>query len=129
MKRQLNAMSLKQLEAHYELVKGMLESRKLEERKTAAANEARVAAKKYGFNLSELVNVPIQESKKRDRKARKTVGKVPFKYQNPNDKEQKWAGRGRSPKWVVEYIDGGGALTDLLIQTDENNEQSLPLEL
>lgn len=118
MKRQLSAMTLKQLQAHYDLVKELLETRKLKERKLAAAIETKEAARRHGFELSELIDVEIDSPKKRKRKSRKPIAKVPFKYQNPSDNSQKWTGRGRSPIWVVKHVEAGRSMDELLIPSD-----------
>lgn len=40
---------------------------------------------------------------------------VPAKYQNPNNNEQKWSGRGRKPTWVNEILAIGHTLESLAI--------------
>jgi DNA-binding protein H-NS len=35
------------------------------------------------------------------------------KYQNPNNSEQSWSGRGRKPAWVNAHLDAGGELKSL----------------
>lgn len=35
------------------------------------------------------------------------------KYRNPENAEQTWAGRGRQPKWVSEFLAKGGSLEQL----------------
>ncbi|MGX9717002.1 H-NS histone family protein [Janthinobacterium lividum] len=37
------------------------------------------------------------------------------KYQNPNNNDEKWTGRGRKPAWVKALIDGGATLASLAI--------------
>ena len=118
MKRQLNAMSLRQLQSLSDVIVNMIETRSLAERKSAAAAEAREIADKHGFTLAELADVPVEESKKGKRGERKPIGKVPFKYQNPNNSSEKWTGRGRSPAWVRDHIEAGGAKDDLLIKAE-----------
>ncbi len=115
MKRDLNAMTLKQLEKHSEIVKDLLETRTLAKRKLAAATEAHSIAEKHGFKLSELVNVSVDLKGAKRRKAAKPGRKVAPKYQDPNDENVKWSGRGRKPSWVVTHLDGGGSMEDLLI--------------
>lgn len=50
------------------------------------------------------VRVEIVEGDKRS--ARKGI-KVPIKYRNPNNPDQKWTGRGVTPKWLQALIDSG----------------------
>jgi DNA-binding protein H-NS len=56
-----------------------------------------------GFSLSDLAN----------------VGKVkkvsPAKYRNPNDPDQTWTGRGRTPLWIKALEESGGSREDTLI--------------
>jgi len=40
-------------------------------------------------------------------KAAKTATKVPPKYQNPKNPDQTWTGRGRKPKWVIDFLKKG----------------------
>lgn len=37
------------------------------------------------------------------------------KYMMTNDPELTWTGRGRKPRWIVAYLEGGGSLEDLRI--------------
>ncbi len=37
-----------------------------------------------------------------------------FRYRNPDNPEQTWAGRGRKPGWLVELLSQGKTLEDLL---------------
>lgn len=54
----------------------------------------------HGIDLSELSGAAGGEAK----------------YRNPNNPFEAWSGRGRKPKWVAEYLDGGGNLEDLVIR-------------
>lgn len=56
-----------------------------------------------GFNLQEIMEV------KASRKP------VKPKYQNPNNPENVWTGRGRRPVWVEQLLSSGKSLDDLLI--------------
>lgn len=41
--------------------------------------------------------------------------KVAPKYRNPSDRSTTWTGRGRKPRWVEDYLAGGGTLDQLRI--------------
>jgi DNA-binding protein H-NS len=41
--------------------------------------------------------------------------KVQPQYQNPTDNSQKWSGRGRQPKWIVEGLASGKTLDEFRI--------------
>ncbi|EPX84060.1 H-NS family nucleoid-associated regulatory protein [Salipiger mucosus] len=82
----------------------------LEKREVERKNEARAALKKieeqYGFSLDQLTT--------NGNTAKKTKG-IP-KYANPDDPSKTWTGRGRKPQWVIDALDQGKSLDDLLIQ-------------
>jgi DNA-binding protein H-NS len=40
---------------------------------------------------------------------------VAVRYRHPQDSSQQWTGRGRQPKWVKEWVDGGKSIDDLRI--------------
>ncbi|MBT8454686.1 MAG: H-NS histone family protein [Rhodobacteraceae bacterium] len=69
----------------------------------AALKAAEAAAKKHGFELSELVETP------KKRVAKKT--KSAAKYRNPKDASQTWTGRGRQPGWIKDAISAGKDLS------------------
>ena len=116
MKRGLNAMTLKQLKKHSEIVQNLIETKTRTQRIQAAATEAHRVAEKHGFKLSELANVSVDMKGTMRRKAAKPARKVAPKYQHPNDENIKWSGRGRKPLWVVSHLDGGGSMEDLQIR-------------
>ena len=41
--------------------------------------------------------------------------KVPVKYRHPDNGELAWTGRGRKPKWVEEWLAGGGTLDQVAV--------------
>lgn len=45
----------------------------------------------------------------------KKLGKVAPKYRHPQNPDLLWTGRGMKPKWVVEWLDGGGTMDALVI--------------
>ena len=53
-----------------------------------------------------------------NRGARRTrrTGKVPPKYQNPDDPSQTWSGRGKRPRWFNAALKAGKKEKDLLIK-------------
>lgn len=42
------------------------------------------------------------------------------KYQNPSPPFQKWSGRGRTPNWMLHYLDAGQSKKDFLINPMED---------
>jgi len=70
-----------------------------------AREEIKAIALRAGISLPELL---------KDSAAKKT-GKVAMQYRNPGNSEQQWAGRGRQPKWVKKWLEGGRSLEDLRV--------------
>jgi|SRR6056297_2089075 len=72
-------------------------------------DEARLAVEKFaadlGFTTAELF----------DAKSKRPKNKVAPKYRDPNNPDRTWTGRGRTPKWVQEFLDAGKSLEDLKI--------------
>jgi DNA-binding protein H-NS len=53
---------------------------------------------------------------KKTRAKSATAGvKVPVKYRHPENPELAWTGRGRKPKWVEEWLTGGGTLEQVVV--------------
>jgi DNA-binding protein H-NS len=42
-------------------------------------------------------------------------GRVPIKYQNPNNQSEKWTGRGMKPKWLQILLDQGRSIDEFQI--------------
>jgi DNA-binding protein H-NS len=79
-----------------------------EQRQKADAKlELEEHAKQLGFKLEELVS---------DKSIKKTKQPVQPKYQHPENPSLTWSGRGRKPKFVLEHLDNGGNIDDLLIK-------------
>lgn len=75
-----------------------------ERRRREALQAVEEAAREHGFNLSDLTTGKA-----------KRAGTVAPKYANPEDATMTWTGRGRKPRWVIEHLDKGKKLDDLLI--------------
>jgi DNA-binding protein H-NS len=78
----------------------------LRERGAKRIEELKQLAKEAGYEVT-LTKIGEMESGRRRRRgaAGKTArgdrrAEVSAKYQNPNNAEDKWSGRGRQPKWV-----------------------------
>lgn len=80
------------------------------------------AIEREGYTLEELFGTAIAASpaaKTAQRKASKSPmagRKVPPKYRNPDNAEEVWTGRGRSPAWFNAQIESGKTRDDLLIR-------------
>jgi DNA-binding protein H-NS len=57
-------------------------------------------------DLAASIGVQIEIIGNDKRSARKGI-KVPVKYKNPANPNEKWTGRGVTPKWLRAYLDEG----------------------
>lgn len=96
---ELSLKELKQLRRDVEKAITSFEDRK----KREALAELEKAAAEFGFSLSELAGVS------------KAKTKGAPKYRNPNNAEQTWTGRGRTPQWVKDLEAAGGSRESALI--------------
>ncbi len=56
--------------------------------------------------LAASIDVKIEIKEDEKKTGRKGV-KVPIKYRNPDNPEEKWTGRGVTPKWLRAYLNAG----------------------
>lgn len=99
----LDSMELEELLIHQENIKKIIKHKQKDQRE-AAMTEMQAIAIKLGYSsLEEFLE------------ARHMEEIFASKYRNPENPNQKWAGRGRKPKWVNEYLKGEGTLEDLLV--------------
>jgi DNA-binding protein H-NS len=99
----LSNMSVGDLRNLQEQIKS--EMKKREHQEVAKAREQILAiAQSVGVPLKDLIG----------NGARKT-GTVAVRYRHPNNTAQQWTGRGRQPKWVKEWVDGGKTMDALRV--------------
>jgi len=98
-----------------------IKSKQVREKKAVIAKMAAVA-KSSGYDFQELINdrsvksaSATKSSSTKKKKVSAKRGPVAPKYQNPEDKSQKWTGRGRQPRWVQEQMKKGRSLQELSI--------------
>ncbi len=109
----LNSLSIDELWTIHEQVGAVLSEKivaekwELEERlarlNRAIANKGKIAGAGSGQHLT----------------ARRKYPPVLPKYQNPNDRSETWAGRGKQPRWLVSQIKAGKKMSDFLISRAE----------
>lgn len=81
------------------------EMKKREQQEVQKAREQIMAiAQSVGVPLKDLISA-----------TRGKTGSVAVRYRNPNDASQQWTGRGRQPKWVKEWVEGGKPLDKLRV--------------
>ncbi|MES2016090.1 MAG: H-NS histone family protein [Pseudomonadota bacterium] len=80
------------------------EMKKREHLEVAKAREQiQAIAQRVGVPLKELIGTGM----------RAKTGTVAVRYRHPDNAAQQWTGRGRQPKWVKAWVDGGKSI-DLL---------------
>lgn len=79
--------------------------RRQKEEKSKVLKEIESIAAERGFALDELIG----ERPKKER------APVAVKYRHPSNPDLNWTGRGRQPKWVVEFLQKGGNLSQLQV--------------
>lgn len=72
--------------------------------------------KSEGMTFDDLASAKTPRSRTKTTAASKPRAKVAPKYRNPKNASEVWTGRGRQPRWVAEFIKGGGKIERLLIK-------------
>lgn len=103
--------SVSKLKAELAKIEKAIEAAESRERQTAL-DKVRSVAKQHGFELTELVD-GAGGGRRRGTRNTRPKAKVAPKYRNPNDPSQTWSGRGRTPRWMQDHVDGGGNREDL----------------
>jgi DNA-binding protein H-NS len=68
--------------------------------------------------IAQSVGVPLKDlisSGRAGKAAASGTGSVAVRYRHPDDASQQWTGRGRQPKWVKEWVEGGKSLDQLRV--------------
>lgn len=102
----ISSLSITELKALLTHIPKEIDRREKEE-KVKILKELEALAFERGFSLGDLVGG--SETTKKER------APVPVKYRHPSNAELLWTGRGRQPKWVVEFLQNGGALEQLAV--------------
>lgn len=99
----LSNMSLGDLRNLQEQIKQ--EMKKREQQEVQKAREQILAiAQSVGVPLKDLITT-----------SRGKAGSVAVRYRHPDNANQQWTGRGRQPKWVKEWVEGGKSLDKLRV--------------
>lgn len=106
----LKGLSPKELQALIESAKNQL-AESAASHAQATRDKLVSIAREAGYDLGELFGFGKVKSK---RGAAATGGSKIVKYRHPQNAGQTWAGRGKRPRWVNEWLAGGGSLDALL---------------
>jgi DNA-binding protein H-NS len=102
---ELSNLSLAELKNLLQALPEEIKRREKDE-KAKARKDLEAFAAERGFSLEELLG---------NAKEKKERSPVAAKYRHPQNPDLQWTGRGRQPKWIVEFITAGGALGQLSI--------------
>jgi DNA-binding protein H-NS len=100
----LSNMSLGDLRNLQEQIKQ--EMKKREHQEVQKAREQILA-------IAQSVGVPLKDLLATNRGGK--TGTVAVRYRHPDNSSQQWTGRGRQPKWVKEWVEGGKSIDKLRV--------------
>jgi DNA-binding protein H-NS len=103
----LSTLTAAQLRDLQQQIPAELKRREAQEKQNILS-EVKAFAKARGYALEELVG-------KEAAKPKTSGGKVKVKYRHPQDASLEWTGRGRQPKWVVEWVAKGSKIEALAV--------------
>lgn len=103
----LSTLSILELKSLLDQIPSEIKSREKQE-KNRIRQELEALAARSGYTLDELFGEARE-------KVRKVTKPVAVKYRHPQDASFVWTGRGRQPKWIVEFIAAGGVLENLTV--------------
>ena len=107
----LSNMSLGDLRNLQEQIKQEMKQR--EQQEVQKAREQIIAiAQSVGVPLKDLIATGGRSAKAGPKSG---TGSVAVRYRNPDNESQQWTGRGRQPKWVKEWVEGGKSLDKLRV--------------
>jgi DNA-binding protein H-NS len=101
----LSNMSLGDLRNLQDQIKQEMKKREQEEVQKAR-EQIQAIAQRVGLPLKDLITATSRGSKS---------GSVAVRYRHPENSAQQWTGRGRQPKWVKEWVEGGKSLDKLRV--------------
>lgn len=105
----LSELSIRELEALAEQVtRAISERRKTRSKELLAALAQEAEAE--GLSLEEVIG----------QSTRRRKNDPVVRYQNPNDPDETWSGRGPRPRWVKEALANGAPLESLAVNLRDN---------
>lgn len=103
----LTNLSVAELKSLLEKIPAEIKRRETDEKKRIRKELEELAAKS-GYSLDELLG----EAAVNVAKVKKPVA---VKYRHPQDASLTWSGRGKRPRWTVEFLTNGGTLEQLAV--------------
>ena len=90
------------------------EMKKREHQEVQKAREQILAiAQSVGVPLKDLISSVGRGAK--SAASGSGTGSVAVRFRHPDNSSQQWTGRGRQPKWVKDWVDGGNDIAGLKI--------------
>lgn len=106
----LSNLSLGDLRNLQEQIKQEMKKREVQEVQKAR-EQIMAIAQSVGVPLKDLISASGRGGKS----SGGNTGSVAVRYRNPDNASQQWTGRGRQPKWVKEWVEGGKSLDKLRV--------------
>jgi len=103
----ITTLSVAELKSLLEKIPAEITRREKEE-KALIRKELEALAAQRGYTLDDLLGNAVE-------KVVKVKKAVAVKYRHPQDASLTWSGRGKRPRWTVEFLANGGALEQLAI--------------
>ena len=118
----IDSLSPKELDALIQAAKK--QKTRLAKRKPLAVVRKKLAAmlKAEGYTAEEVFGgtpssaAPKAAAKAKTPRSRKSLGKVPPKFRNPDNPAETWTGRGKQPRWLAAFTAAGRSVDEFLIQ-------------
>jgi DNA-binding protein H-NS len=102
----LSKLSFEELQALAKDIEQEIVARREQDRERVL-NQMRELAGSIGMSLEDLLK------QERGRAPRAAAGTAAAKYRHPDNPGLTWAGRGKRPQWITEWLASGRTLEDL----------------
>ena len=111
----LSNMSLGDLRNLQEQIKQEMKQREQQDLQKAR-EQIMAIAQSVGVPLKDLIATSGRGAKSGGKSVSGSgSGSVAVRFRNPDNESQQWTGRGRQPKWVKEWVEGGKSLDKLRV--------------
>jgi len=112
MAKQLNTMSVQELEVLIQKAQELINVKKAQADKLQGARaEIERIAREAGLSIADLMT----QAGVKTAKPASTRPPVAAKYRNSADASQTWTGRGKRPRWLADAVAAGASLESFLI--------------